>query len=108
MRRRFSIPKLRVAIASAFVLVVVLATAHSVNRYREPQAAPPEALAHIAEKNREAAVIAAASQRADSAASTNEAEGLAEAQRRGQAEANAMLARFPSSDNGTEGPGRRD
>jgi hypothetical protein len=108
VRRRFSIPKFRLAIASASALLVVLAVALSVDRYSEPEAAPPEALAHIAQKNREAAVIAAARQRVESAASTNEAEGLAEARRRGEAEANAMLARFPNGDNGTEGPGRRD
>ena len=85
MRRRVSIPKTRLAIGSAFALLVVVALVLSVNRYREPAAAPPEALAHIAEKNRDAAAIAAAHQRAESAASTNAVESMAEAQRRGEA-----------------------
>jgi hypothetical protein len=108
VRPRFSVPKVRLAIGSAFAVLVVVALALSVNRYREPAAAPPEALAHIAEKNRDAAVVAAAHQRAESAASTNAAEGLAEAQRRGAAEADNMLARQPNDDNRIDAPGRRD
>jgi hypothetical protein len=108
VRRRFPAAKVRVAIISAFALLVVIAVGLSVQRFREPQAAPPEALAHIAEKNREAAVIAAAHQRAESAASTNATESLAEAERHAGAEANAMLARFPDGDNRTQAAGRRD
>jgi hypothetical protein len=107
VRRRFSSPKIRIAIGSAFAFLVVIALALSVNRYREPAAAPPEALAHIAEKNRDAAVVAAAHQRAESAASTNAAEGLAEARRQGAADADNMLARFPNDDNRIDA-GRRD
>ena len=80
-------------------LALVVAIALSVDRYRAPGAAPPEALEKIAEKNREAAATAAASQRAESAASTNAAEDLAEAQRRGADEANAALDRFDNQDN---------
>jgi len=106
--RRSSFPKVKLAFGSAVILLVAIAAALSVNRYRQPQAAPPEALAHIAEKNRDAAVVAAAHQRAESAASTNAAEDLAEARRRGAAEANATLARFPNGDNRVEASGRRD
>jgi hypothetical protein len=108
VKRRFSIPKVRLAIGSAAALLVAVILVLSVNRYREPQAAPPEALAHIAEKNRDAAVVAAAHQRAESAASTNAAEDLAEAQRRGSAAANTMLARFPDNENRMGAPARRD
>jgi hypothetical protein len=89
---------MRLALGLAAVLIFVLAISFSVKRYSQPQAAPPEALAHIAQKNRDAAVVAAAHQRAESAATTNAAEDLAEAQRRGSAEANAVLSRFPDSD----------
>jgi hypothetical protein len=108
VRPRSSIPKIRIAIAVAAALLVALIVTLSVNRYRQPEAAPPEALAHIAEKNRDAAVVAAAHQRVESAVSTNAAENLADAQRRGSAEANAMLARFPDSENRTGAAGRRD
>lgn len=80
----------------------------SVNRYRAPEAAPPEALAHIAARNHDAAVVAAARQRADSAESTNAAESLAEAQRGGEAQANATLAGVPDVGSRTDAPGRRD
>ena len=83
MRRRASIPKVRLILGSLLVLFVVLALALSVHRYRQPAAAPPEALDHIAEKNRDAAIAAAARQRAESAATTNEAENLAEARSNG-------------------------
>src|SRR3954469_22561963 len=102
VRRRISNAGARIALAAACALVLVIALALSVHRYRQPVAAPPEALAHIAEKNRDAAVVAAARQRADSAATTNAAETIAEARRRGEAEANATLARFPDVDNRTD------
>jgi hypothetical protein len=108
VRRRYSNARVRIALAAACALVVVIALTLSVHRYRQPVAAPPEALAHIAEKNRDAAVIAAARQRVDSAAATNAAESVAEARRRGEAEANAMLARFPDVDNRTDSNVRRD
>lgn len=108
VRRRFSSRKARIAIGSALALFVVLVLALSVNRYRAPQAAPPEALAHIAEKNRDAAIAAAAHQRAESAASTNAAEDLAEAQRQGTAGANAMPPGPANGGNAIEPAGRRD
>ena len=92
MRRRFSIPKVRLVIISALALLAVAALALSVHRYRQPAAAPPEALAHIAEKNRDAAVAAAAHQRAESAATTNEAENLAAAQTGGRGDNRAAAA----------------
>lgn len=92
MRRRSSFPKLRIALGSAVVLLVILALALSVKRYRQPEAAPPEALAHIAEKNRHAAIVAAAHQRIESAASTNAVDNLAEARSRNQADANRAEA----------------
>ena len=107
MRRRFSFPKARLVIASAAALLILLVVVLSVNRYREPQAAPPEALAHIAQKNREAAVIAAARLRAESAASTNAAEDLAEARSRGRADANTALANL-RNDGELAATGERD
>ena len=108
MKSRGSIPKLKLAIGSAFVLLVALAVSLSIHRYRQPPATPPEALAHIAQKNRDAAITAAARMRADSAARTNAAESLAEAQDRGSAEANAVVTRVPDTDNRTGASGRRD
>jgi hypothetical protein len=106
VRRRSSFPKLRVALASALALFLILVVALSVKRYREPEAAPPEALAHIAEKNRDAAIAAAARQRTESAASTNAVEALAEA--RNGAEDNAARAGAHSEGNHSETAGRRD
>jgi len=103
VRRRSSIPKVRLVIGSAFVLLVLLALALSVHRYRQPAGAPPEALDHIAEKNRDAAVAAAARQRAESAASTNEAENLAEARHARHGGANATLPRPADNRNGAAG-----
>jgi hypothetical protein len=54
--------------AAALVLVLAIAGLLSIDRYRAPPPAPPEALARVAEKNREAARIAAANQRAEAAA----------------------------------------
>jgi negative regulator of sigma E activity len=93
VRSRSSIPKLRIVIGLAVALCVAVVVALSVNRYRGPEAAPPEALAHIAQKNHDAAVVAAAHQRVESAVSTTAAEDLAEARRRAGAEANASLTR---------------
>ena len=107
MRRRSSFPKLRIALGSALALLLILVVALSVRRYREPEAAPPEALAHIAEKNRDAAIVAAARQRAESAASTNAAEALAGV-RNGGAEANAAIAGVHSEGNHSEAAGQRD
>jgi hypothetical protein len=96
------------AAVSAFALLVMVALTLSVQRYRQPEAAPPEALAHIAAKNHDAAIVAAARQRADSAASTNAAEDLAEARLRGDAGANAIQAGAPDGGNRTDGSSRRD
>jgi hypothetical protein len=106
VRRGRSFPAFRIVAVAALALFALIAVTLSVHRYRQPQAAPPEALAHIAEKNRDAAIDAAARQRAESAASTNAAESLAEA--RGRRDANDVLARFPNTDNRSEAAGRRD
>jgi hypothetical protein len=108
VRRRSAISKPLLVIGSALTLLLVVSIALSVRRYRAPEAAPPEALAHIAEKNRDAAMIAAAHQRAEAAASSNAADTLVAAQSRGPAAANAALARLSNEDNGTGDAGRRD
>jgi hypothetical protein len=108
VKRRFTGFRIKLVLGSALALIAVIALTLSVKRYREPQFAPPEALAHIAQKNREAAVIAAAHQRAESAVSTNRAEDIAEAELRGREAANAALARFPNGENSNEAAGRQD
>jgi hypothetical protein len=108
VRRRTFFSRSRLVIGTAFAVLVLIAVGLSVQRYRAPPAAPPEALAHIAEKNRDAAVTAAARQRAESAASTNQAEALAAAQSRGAAEADTAIAAFPNDDNRAGNAGRRD
>jgi hypothetical protein len=108
VRSRLSIRKAPLLIGTALVLFVALVLVFSVKRYRTPEAAPPEALAHIAEKNRDAAAVAAAHQRIEAAASTNAAQAISAAQVRGEASANAMLARFPNDDNRTEAAGRQN
>jgi hypothetical protein len=72
--------------AGAAVIIAALLIIFSVGSYNAPEApAPPAALDQIAAKNRDAAAIAAASQRAESAAAANAADGLVEArQRNGQ------------------------
>lgn len=90
---------LKLLAGGAAALLLVVAITWSVNRYRTPASAPPEALERIAEKNREAATIAAASQRAESAESTNAVEDLAEAQRLGEREVNATRDRLDDRDN---------
>ena len=84
MRRRSASRTPLLVFGSALALLVILAAGLSVHHYRQPEAAPPEALAHIAEKNREAAIVAAAHQRVESAVRTNAAENVAEAERRGE------------------------
>jgi hypothetical protein len=88
VKRRGALGWLKLAAAGVVALVVVIGITMSINRYRAPASAPPEALERIAQKNREAAAIAAASQRAESAASTNAVENLAETQQRGAPAAN--------------------
>lgn len=96
--RRGAFGWLKLAAAGAAALAVAIGVTLSVNRYRAPASAPPEALEKIAQKNREAATIAAASQRAESAASTNAVENLAEAQRHETNAANAILGRSGQPD----------
>ena len=108
MTRLFPNAKVRIVVLAACALFIAVALTLSVHHYRQPMAAPPEALAHIAQKNRDAAAVAAARQRAESAAATSAAEGIAEAERRGQAQANALLDRFPDTDNRTDAQVRRD
>lgn len=67
-------------VAAAFIAVVLLAGLLSVDHYRAPAPAPPSALDRVAEKNRKAAVIAAAHQRAEAAAATNSADNLVNVQ----------------------------
>jgi hypothetical protein len=97
--RRDGLPWLKLLGGAAFALLAVVAVTMSINRYRAPASAPREALERIAEKNREAAAVAAASQRAESAAAADAAEGMVNAQQRGAAEANASLDRFRNDDN---------
>jgi hypothetical protein len=99
MKRRLR-PPLRLIAAGALALLAMLIVALSVNRYRAPPPpAAPAALDRIAEKNRRAAIVVAARQRAEAAANRNAANGLIEAQQRGEAAADATLARFPDGDN---------
>jgi hypothetical protein len=55
---------------AALILVLLVSGLLSIDRYRAPPPAPREALDRIAEKNRRAAMIAAANQRAEAAAAT--------------------------------------
>ena len=81
MRRRGAPSRLKLIAAGAAALLLALALSVSVSRYRAPPpSAPPEALARIAQKNRNAATIAAARQRSESAASTNAVDRLREAE----------------------------
>ena len=90
MRRRASLRRKGLIAAGAIVLALVLAMGLSTIPYRTPPPAPPEALDRIAKKNRNAAAIAAAHQRAESAASTNAAERLIEAGERTNGSANTL------------------
>jgi hypothetical protein len=100
--RPFSNARVRIALAAALAVIAVIAVTLSVHRYRQPVAAPPEALAHIAQKNRDAAIVAAARLRSESAATTNAAEDIAEAERRGRAAANATIESYPNTENRTD------
>jgi hypothetical protein len=91
-------------LGAGLALLILIVVAISVHHYRQPEAAPPEALAHIAQKNRDAAIAAAAHQRVESAARTNAAEGVAEAERRGEP-ANVALRELA---NNSSEPARRD
>ena len=104
MRRRGTRVGLRIALVTVLALAIVLVVALSVDRYSAPAAAPPEALAHIAQKNRNAAIDAAARMRVQSAVTTNAAESLADARMNGAGQADAQ----PAAD-GTPGTApRRD
>lgn len=89
MRRRSAFRRRGLIAGGAIVLALVLAMGLSVIPYRTPAPAPPEALARIAQKNRHAATVAAAHQRAESAASTNATERLIETEE-ASASANAL------------------
>jgi hypothetical protein len=104
VRRSGSSRKPLLVLASGLALLVLLAVALSVHHYRQPVAAPPEALAHIAQKNRDAAIAAAAQQRVEAAARSNAAEGVAEAERRGEP-ANVAIRELG---NGSGEPARHD
>jgi hypothetical protein len=80
MRRRGAFRRPGLVAAGAIVLALALAIGLSAIPYRSPPPAPPAALEHIAQKNRHAAAIAAAHQRAESAASTNAADRLRDAE----------------------------
>ena len=107
MRRGRSSPAFRIVAVAALALFALIAVTLSVHRYRQPQAAPPEALAHIADKNRDAAITAAARQRAESAATANAADNLAEARIGDRSEADAALA-GANGGNRAAAAGRRD
>lgn len=79
MRRRSVRARRGLLATAALVGVVLVAVMLSLGPYREPPPAPPTALSHIAEKNHKAAVIAAAHQRAESAAATKATNSLLEA-----------------------------
>jgi hypothetical protein len=88
--RRGSLRRKGLIAAGAIVLALVLAMGLSVIPYRTPPPAPAEALDRIARNNRHAAAIAAARQRAESAASTNAAETLLKAGETANGSANAL------------------
>ena len=79
MRRRGAFRRKGLIAVGAIVLALVLAMGLSVIPYRSPPPAPPAALEHIAQKNRDAAAVAAARQRAEAAASTDAANASANA-----------------------------
>lgn len=74
MRRRGALRRPGLVAAGVIVLALVLAMGLSAIPYRSPPPAPPAALEHIAQKNRHAAAVAAAHQRAEAADSTNAAD----------------------------------
>jgi hypothetical protein len=98
MRRRGPRTRRGLIAGGAFALLFALVIAMSVHRYSAPPPAPREALDRIAQKNRHAATVAAARQRAESAATSNDADNLVAAQERGAAEADAAIARYPDRD----------
>jgi hypothetical protein len=63
---------------AALILVLLVSGLLSIDRYRAPPPAPREALDRIAERNRRAAMIAAANQRAEAAAATATADSADE------------------------------
>jgi hypothetical protein len=67
-------------VAGAFAvgaLALALTAAFSADRYPVPAPASPDALAHIAQKNRDAATVAAARQRFQAAAAAHDADRAA-------------------------------
>jgi hypothetical protein len=79
MKRRTSRSRLGLIAAAALAVVIAVTALMSIDSYGTPPAAPRSALARVAEKNRQAATIAAANQRAEAAAATNATEALVEA-----------------------------
>jgi hypothetical protein len=94
------------AIAGGVLLLAILLV-YSVDLLRAP---PPTldaaALDRISDRNRNAAMISAARLRAESAASTNAAEDLREAQARGGAAADEMMARSEAYGNASDNAAR--
>lgn len=89
-------PPRRTSIALAATLLVALILSLTVGRFREPgEAPPPGAIEKIAAKNRNAAVTAAATQRAESAVAAEAADRAQE--QREQAPSETTLARFDSA-----------
>ena len=78
-RRRITRSPLRLVAAAAFAVMIAVIALLSIDPYGAPPPAPPSALDRVAEKNRRAAVLAAANQRAESAAATQATEALVEA-----------------------------
>lgn len=103
--KRGGFPRFRLIAGAAVALMLVLVITVSMNRYRAPASAPPEALERIAAKNRDAAAIAAATQRAESAASTNATENVMDARQSGSAEAEAAPDRRDEGGNRSARPG---
>ena len=77
MRRRRTSSRLRWIAGAGLLMLFALVLGVSVQRYREPAPAPPAALDRIAQKNRHAAAVAAANQRAEAAASSDAADNVA-------------------------------
>jgi len=98
MRRRSARSRRGLLAVAALVAIALVPLALSLGHYREPASAPPTALNHIAEKNHKAAVVAAAHQRAEAAATTAATNNILEAQRRGEAQAEVAIRRFPNNE----------
>ena len=78
-RRRIARSPLRLMALGAFAVMIAVIALLSLDLYGPPPPAPPSALDRVAEKNRRAAVLAAANQRAESAAAAQATDALVEA-----------------------------